>query len=123
MPKKDPDPGTKPRKKRTAWVHILLFPEERLVWQSMAEDAGLSLADFIRQRVGQPVLLHSRPSPKHRSAPPVADPELIRQIAWFGNNLNQIARGVNGRSMTGIEVLIRIAVIERDLKKILDGTH
>lgn len=123
MSEKNPDPGRKSRKKRTAWVHVLLFQEERLAWQSKAQDAGLTLADFIRQRVGQPLLLRSRPAPKHRSDPPVGDPELIRQIAWLGNNLNQIARRVNERNISAIEVLVRIAVIERNLKKIIDGTH
>jgi hypothetical protein len=116
------DQEKKPRKKRTAWVHILLFPDERVVWQSMAQEAGMCLADFIRQRMGQPVLQRSRPAPKRRS-PPVADPELIRQLAWLGNNLNQIAHRVNERSLTGIEVLVCLAEIERDLMRILNGPH
>ena len=114
------DQKKKPRKKRTSWVHVLLLPEERLAWQSMAQEAGLCLADYIRQKVGQPVLQRSRPAPKRR-APPVADPELIRQMAWLGNNLNQIARRVNERNITGLEILLRIAVIERDLTRILNG--
>lgn len=116
------DQKKKPRKKRTAWVHILLFPDERVVWQSMAQEAGMCLADFIRQRMGQPVLQRSRPAPKRRS-PPVADPELIRQLAWLGNNLNQIARRVNERNISSLEVLLRLTAIERDLKKIIDGPH
>lgn len=120
MPQKDP--ATKSRKKRTAWVHILMYPEERLAWQSLAKNEGLSLADFIRKRVGQPVLHSTRPRQKPRPASRV-DPELIRQVARLGNNLNQIARGVNGRSLTGLEILVRIAVIERELKKVVDGPH
>ena len=111
-----------PRRKRTAWVHILMFPEERLAWQSLAKNEGLSLADFIRKRVGQPVLHSTHPRQKPRPAPRV-DPELVRQIARVGNNLNQIARGVNERNMTAIKVLIFLTVIERDLEKLLDGTH
>ena len=120
MPEKDPE--KKPRRKRTAWIHVLLMPEERLAWQSMAQEAGLCLADFIRQRVGKPILQHSRPARKRRELP-VADPKLIRQLAWLGNNLNQIARRVNERNITGLEILVRLAVIERDLKKILNGPY
>lgn len=116
------DQKKKPRKKRTAWIHVLLLPEERLAWKSMAQEAGLSLADFIRQKVGKPILKRSRPAPKRRS-PPIADPALIRQLAWLGNNLNQIARRVNERSLTGIEVLVCLAEIERDLMRILNGPH
>ncbi len=120
MPEKGSE--TKSKKKRTAWVHILMYPEERLAWQAMAKDEGMTLADFIRKRVGQPVLHRPRPGPKRRPAP-IVDPDLIRQVARIGNNLNQIARKVNERSLTGVEILVHLAAIERSIKEVLDGTH
>ena len=98
------------------------YPEERVAWQAMAKEEGLSLADFIRQRLGKPLLHPPLSVPKRRTVP-VADRDLIRQIARIGNNLNQIARKVNGRSLTGIEILVHLAAIERDIKEVLDGTH
>ena len=104
---------------------IRLASDEVESVRSLAKEAGHSMAEFVRilllakgahlERVGS----SSRP----RKTSSATDPTLLYHLARIGNNLNQIARGVNGRSMTGIEVLIRIAVIERDLKKILDGTH
>ena len=124
MPEKgtEQNPVPEGRKKRTAWIHIMAYPEERVAWQAMAKEEGLSLADFIRQRLGKPLLHPPLSVPKRRTVP-VADRDLIRQIARIGNNLNQIARKVNGRSLTGIEILVHLAAIERDIKEVLDGTH
>lgn len=124
MPEKvtEQNPLSEGRKKRTAWIHIMAYPEERVAWQAMAKEEGLSLADFIRQRLGQPVLNPPRSARKRRPVP-VVDPDLIRQVAKIGNNLNQVARGVNGWSLSGVEILVRLAAIERDIKEVLHGAH
>lgn len=79
---------------RAKFVKIRTTDAEREAWQTLADDAGLSLADLIRQRLDQPVL---QPPKTERVQRVVieADPDLILQLSKIGNNLNQLARAVN----------------------------
>jgi hypothetical protein len=59
--------------------------------------------------------------PSHRRSAPEINPQLIRQIARAGANLNQIAKGVNGTlrhddEIDTIAVLAQFVLIERALK-------
>ncbi len=52
---------------------------------------------------------------------PDADPQLLRQIAGIGNNLNQIARVVNSQrhdAVNLVKVLAQLAALERQLEQI-----
>lgn len=79
---------------RAKFVKIRTTDDERDAWQKLAEDAGLSLADLIRQRLDQPVLQLPK-SEKIQRFTIEADPHLILQLSRVGNNLNQLARAVN----------------------------
>lgn len=79
---------------RAKFVKIRTTDDERDAWQKLAEDAGLSLADLIRQRLDQPVLQLPK-SEKIQRFTIEADPHLILQFSRVGNNLNQLARAVN----------------------------
>ena len=61
----------------------------------MVKNQGL--ADWIRSNLPNSQPPTNRPSPgmyRHKVRVP-ADPELLRQLAAIGNNLNQIARAIN----------------------------
>ena len=69
-------------------IEIRTTPEEKRHWQEIAENKGVSLSELVRSSLGG---LRLR---KRREAPRVA-PELLRELARIGNNLNQLARHAN----------------------------
>ena len=92
-------------------------------YHNLARAKGRSLSEIIRAYLdGEP--LPDRPPRKiatHRPPPPV-DPELIRQVAAIGNNLNQIGRSVNRAVIENerISVLSSLSAIEQQLELLLD---
>jgi len=85
-------------------------------WKRKAAAAGISVAELIRRSVsGQSI--DCRPAPRHRP-PPSVDPELIRQVAGIGNNLNQIARRLN--SGEKLDALPYLVAIERELSELVE---
>lgn len=48
---------------------------------------------------------------------------LAGQFSRLGNNLNQIARGVNKKEIGAVEVLRQLVEIEKQIKGIVDGTQ
>ncbi|EPI5424790.1 plasmid mobilization relaxosome protein MobC [Yersinia enterocolitica] len=51
----------------------------------------------------------------------MVDPALLRQLAGFGNNLNQIARQVNtatvaGGALPAVQICAGLAALERELR-------
>ncbi len=101
--------------KREKWVHVKLFADERNLWHELAAEQGVSLADFVRMRVGE-ARLSNQHAPKRQPVKRV-DPELIRQIARVGANVNQVARWANfyKTDADAEQVLSALIVIERDL--------
>lgn len=67
-------------------------------WHSEAKESGSSLSDFLRRCVDKKYVT-GLPTPasvrRKRDTSNYCDPELIRQLAQIGNNLNQIARVLN----------------------------
>ena len=96
-------------------------------WRTAARAAGLSLSDWVRAQVrvdGQDTVITHKPSPqkvpKRREHVPV-DPALVRAVATAGNNLNQIARRLNGgEAVPRGEVLMMLVETEKRLQEILD---
>ncbi len=73
--------------KRTKMLTLWVTDDEHA--RLLARCDGKALARWMRE-----VCLDERPS--RRSKLPTLAPELLRQLAGMGNNLNQIARRVNG---------------------------
>lgn len=105
----------------------LRLPQSQVVSAKAEADAtGHTLSDIIRSRIAsaavQPL---GKPRPRKRPPPSIEavsqrDPELVRQVAVIGNNLNQIARAANTAVVTGtpievIKLLVELAAIERKL--------
>lgn len=100
---------------RAKWVHVKVTDDERAGWQAQAEAAGLTLADLIRQRLGD-----ARPvnrDPIRRRASRRADPELLAALGRIGSNLNQIARWANTHKSKAeaVQVLAALVSIEQIL--------
>jgi len=124
----------------TASIRVRFTESDMRRLVEAAESAGLSVSDFVRMRVLAPELgdvekIESRltkrrrpqQAPPRRRRHPKADPELIRQLARIGNNLNQIARWANtykrfADAVQVIEVLLAIEKAIRELSAKVSGT-
>jgi plasmid stability protein len=102
---------------------------ERLRVQAAA--SGCSLSDALRAHL---TLAEAKPlgkprprrrEPKKLAAVSGADPELMRELAGLGNNMNQLARSVNGGLLGGkpiecLQILASMRAIEREIMLIAD---
>lgn len=100
---------------------------ERLREQATA--AGCSLSDVLRSHL---TLAEAKPlgkprprrrEPKKLGAVSGADPVLLRELASFGNNMNQLARSVNSGLLGGtpiecIQILSSLRAIEQEIMAI-----
>ena len=85
-------------------------------WKAKADEAGISVAELIRRSVaGQKI---ERANPQHFPPPPKVDPELLRQVAAIGNNINQIARRCNSGGI--FDVLAVLLEIEKRLQELVE---
>lgn len=101
------DPSAAPEPAR--WIKLRASAAERARWQALAASRGVSLSELIRASLGG-LRLRTR-----REPPPVA-PELLRELARIGNNLNQLARAANRRDpVTATALLARLIEIDREL--------
>ncbi|WP_425597308.1 plasmid mobilization protein [Sulfitobacter geojensis] len=85
------------REPRGLSLHVKCSQKERERWGAKARSHGLSLSDYLRE------FLEESRSSRRRPAPPI-DPMLMAQIGRAGNNLNQIAKAVNGTLRHGDEI-------------------
>lgn len=91
------------------WIKLRASSTERVRWQELAAARGVTLSELIRSRLDG-TRLRSR-----REPPPVA-PDLLRELARIGNNLNQLARAANRREpVTATALLARLIEIDREL--------
>lgn len=61
---------------------------------------------------------------KKRRPVPKADPELLRQLAAIGNNLNQLARWINSsKPKSAIECAAALIALGRELEAIRDSQN
>lgn len=88
---------------------------EAAEWKRRADAAGITVSDLVRRALEQPELGRA---PQRRPRPaPSADPELVRQVARAGNNLNQLARWANtyAEAASEVQLLAALQAIEREL--------
>lgn len=78
---------------RDTHLKIRITPEEKAALKALAKSHDMTLADFVRQRVGEakPVGREPKKVGEFRRA----DPMLLANIGRVGSNLNQIARWAN----------------------------
>jgi len=79
---------------RNSHIKVRVSDAEKQEWLTLADAAGLSVSDLIRAAMQQPIIRAPVPKRNRRPAPAV-DPQLLRNLANAGNNLNQLARAVN----------------------------
>ena len=92
-------------------------------WRQQADRAGVSLSDFLRSAIDarqQTGIAGPGKRPARRTWTP-ADPELVRQLAWIGNNINQIAKWVNTNKsgIDAVELLAHLNALRRNFSFLL----
>jgi len=74
---------------------------------------ALGTSTFLRQLALDQKI--EQPKPKAKKIIHAADPELVRHVAWVGNNINQIAKHLNLGNKLDNEVLMSLLKIQTDL--------
>ena len=93
-------------------IEIRTTAEEKLRWQALAENKGVSLSALVRSFLDGQRL-------RNRREPPKVDPVLLRDLARIGNNLNQLARAANRRQpVEAVALLVRLIEIDRELSAV-----
>ena len=102
----------KPTKKiRNRHIQIRLTDAEFDEIKIRAGELGTST--FLRRlALSQKI---EQPKKKAKKIIHTADPELVRHVAWIGNNINQIAKRLNLGSHVDNEILMTLVKIQADL--------
>jgi hypothetical protein len=120
-------PEPKPKRERTAKISARLPASLASSLLAEAENLNLTLSDVLRLKLSdadRSIVVTERKVQKVRREYTPADPDLLRQIAIIGNNLNQIARTLNKSKIVGspIDLIANLSVltaIEQELNKFL----
>lgn len=118
-----PDPSSK-RLPLTQRMTLRLPPDTAAAWRQHAAADDQSLSDWIRQRVdGAAAVQTGLRRQRRRLRTLTADPELLRQLAAIGSNVNQIARVLNSAGLSPgdhIGLLAELAAIQRELRRLAE---
>ena len=93
-------------------------------WRQGADAADQSLSDWLRQRVDAAGAVQTgRRRQRRRLRTLTVDPELLRQLASIGSNVNQIARVLNSVGLTPsdhLQWLTELAATQRELHRLAE---
>lgn len=108
----------------TARVTLRLPADTANQWRQQAKTADLTISDWVRRRVdGGRAVPAAKPRRQRRLRTLTADPELLRQLAAIGSNVNQIARVLNSVGLTPgdhAQLLAELAAIQRELHRLAE---
>lgn len=98
------------RKPMPIWIKFRATTEQRDAWYEKARTKGVSFSDLARRSLDG-----VRVERRHQLRR--VDPDLLRQLARLGNNLNQLARWANRdqRTVDRAALLGRLIEIDREL--------
>ncbi|MDN6337074.1 MAG: plasmid mobilization relaxosome protein MobC [Halomonas sp.] len=93
-------------------------------WRQRADAADQSLSDWLRSAVdGESARQTGQRRNQRRLRTLTADPELLRQLAALGSNVNQIARVLNSIGMSPSDhahLLAELAAIQGELHRLAE---
>jgi hypothetical protein len=111
-------PQSRDARKRPNYVRIYLSDQELEKLKALAAGEKLGMSDYLRRLAGveeadpttgkmKPVYRRGR---RGKSLLPTAPIKVLSNLAWIGNNLNQIARVLNTTKKSGRTIdTVRIA--------------
>lgn len=108
----------------TRRMTLRLPDDTAAAWRRQAAAADQSLSDWVRQRVdGSDAVQTGLRRHRRRLRTLTADPDLLRQLAAIGNNVNQLARRINGLGLNATDVvnlLAELITIQRELHRLAE---
>jgi hypothetical protein len=115
-PEEEKKAARKKRRGRGENFSLWLSPEQKISLLDRTRVSGApSPSAFIKHRV-----FGSDFSPSYRGPVVKADPALVRQLSWIGNNVNQIARACNrSRQLSpeqAVSIYASLALIAEELE-------
>jgi len=95
------------------WIKIRATEDQRDAWYEKARLKGVTFSELVRQSLDG-VRVQKRTQLRR------IDPDLLRQLARLGNNLNQLARWANRdqRYVESATVIAQLVEIDRELAKL-----
>lgn len=103
---------------RTKWLKIRVSDDEILDIKKRAGRHDMST--YARGLIlEQPI---AAPESKHKKIIHSADPELVRHVAWIGNNINQIAKHLNAGGDVDNDILLTLVNIQSALEDQIQRT-
>jgi len=96
-----------------SYVKFRASEDEKKLLAERAKEAGLSVSDLCRTSLANP------PKRSRKPRQVTADPELIRQVARIGNNLNQLARLIHSADLVpsdGVRLLALLSEMNTNIK-------
>lgn len=103
---------------RTKWLKIRVSDDEIIDIKKRAGRHDMST--YARGLIlEQPI---AAPESKHKKIIHSADPELVRHVAWIGNNINQIAKHLNAGGDVDNDILLTLVNIQSALEDQIQRT-
>ncbi len=97
IPSTTPNRGERPSQDRCKPVTVRFTPFEHQQLMQAAAETGRSASDLIRETAAG-ITIHARP--------PAINHELLKELAAWGNNLNQITHKINsGNTPSTLEIM------------------
>jgi len=97
---------------RSCLLKIRVSPEERDAVKATADEAGLTVSDYVRMRLAH-----------HRVRQTSAERDALMHLSRIGSNINQIARWANthANQIEAIQIIMRLDDIQADIRKITES--
>ena len=97
---------------RSCLLKIRVSPEERDAVKATADEAGLTVSDYIRMRLA-----------RQRVRQTAAERDVLTHLARIGSNINQIARWANthANQINALETLMRLDALQAELKTLTES--
>ena len=108
--------------RRDKWVHLKLSEAERIDWQNQAANAGVTLADLMRQRMGDAQEVKRDP-PRRQRLTKAADPALLAILGRLNGNMNSLAHWASTfkSKAEAVQVLTALSAIDQILSSYRPG--
>lgn len=96
---------------RSCLLKIRVSPEERDAVKATADDANLTVSDYVRMRLA-----------RQRVRQTAAERDVLTHLARIGSNINQIARWANthANQIEALEIVMRLEALQSDIRQITE---